>query len=106
MLNQLARRAMFTKRAKSPNRGLEEATLVGVVALSDNSIAIKTKNALELLGHIGRRPITMSLDFMSSGNYISIRLYALHGGSRWRRTPYGQELQIADGSMVKTNGRV
>ena len=99
-----------------------EACMVDDAALSDSTEGGMTKEVvesvwsmdstsrtprrtLELAGRIGKRPVRMHIDSGVTGNYISAQECAARG-IKVEKEQGGKELTIADGSSVKTLGRV
>ena len=69
------------------------------------NVAFRTKNTLELAGHIGRRPVEMLVDSGSTGNYVSAQVCTACK-LKTEKDPHGEELHMADGSTVKIEDRV
>ena len=63
------------------------------------------RRTLELAGKIGKRPVRMLIDSGATGNYISAQECAARR-IKIEREQEGKELTMADGSSMKTLGRV
>ena len=62
-------------------------------------------NTLELIGRIGKKTWRFLLDSGSTGNYISTQVCTAHR-VRIEGDPYPDQLTMADGSKIETEGRV
>ena len=99
-----------------------EASMVNDDALSDSSeggMAVEVvesvwsmdssdktpRRTLELAGRIGKRPVCMLIDLGATGNYVSAQECATRK-IKIEKEKNGKELTMADGSKVKTIGRV
>ena len=63
------------------------------------------RRTLELAGRIGKRPVHMLIDSGATGNYISAQKCAARR-IKIEKEQEDKELTMADGSSVKTFGRV
>ena len=63
------------------------------------------RRTLELAGRIGKRPVRMPIDSGATGNYVSAQECAARK-IKIEKEENGKELTMADGSKVKTTGRV
>ena len=99
-----------------------EACMVGDATLSDSTEGRMTeevvksvwsmdstsgtpRRTLELAGRIGKRPVCMLIDSGATGNYI-LAQECIARRINIDREQGGKELTMADGSSVKTLGRV
>ena len=78
---------------------VEEAT-AGVASSSRTQ-----RRTLELVARIGHRPLRVLIDSGSTGNYIDARECAARK-IKIQKEDQAEELKMADGSMVKTEGQV
>ena len=62
-------------------------------------------NVLELAGHVQNYPTRVLLDSGLTGNFISTQFVAAVG-LKVQPDPEWQEIMLADGSKLKTKGRV
>ena len=72
---------------------------------SMNSSSKTPRRTLELVGRIGKRTIHMLIDLGATGNYVSAQECTMRG-IKIEKEKDGKELTMADGSKVKTIGRV
>ena len=63
------------------------------------------RRTLELAGRIGKRPVRMLIDLGETGNYVSAQECKVRK-IKIEKEKNGKELMMADGSKVKTLGRV
>ena len=63
------------------------------------------RRTLELAGRIGKRPVRMLIDSGTTGNYVSAQ-ECIARKIKIEKEKNGKELTMADGSKVKTIGRV
>ena len=63
------------------------------------------RRTLELAGRIGKRPVCMLIDLAVIGNYLSAQECAMRN-IKIEKEENGKELTMADGSKVRTIGRV
>ena len=63
------------------------------------------RRTLELAGRIGKRPVRMLIDLGATGNYVSAQ-ECVARNIKIEKEKNGKELIMADGSKVKTLGRV
>ena len=69
------------------------------------SAAQRTHKTFELAGRIGKRPVNVLLDSGSTGNFVDARMCTAMG-IKVERDQHPEELQMADGTTVQTEGRV
>ena len=70
-----------------------------------SSSRTQRRRTLELAARIGRRPLTVLIDSGSTGNYIDARECTARK-LKIEIEEEAEELKMADGSVVKTEGRV
>ena len=70
-----------------------------------DSISKTPRRTLELAGRIGKRPVRMLINSGATGNYVSAQ-ECVARGIKIEKEKNGKELTMADGSKVKTIGRV
>ena len=89
-----------------PEHSSEEPSTGVAVAESGVSSAVRIHgNVLELAGRVQNYPTRVLLDFGSTGNFISTQFVAAVGLTV-QPDPEWQEITLADGSKLKTEGRV
>ena len=71
----------------------------------DSSSKTQRRRTLELATRIGRRPLRVLVDLGSTGNYIDARECAARK-MKIEAVEKPKELKMADGTMIKTEGRV
>ena len=71
----------------------------------DSSSRTPRRRTLELAARIGRRPLRVLVDSGSTGNYIDARECAARG-MKIEAEDQPEELKMADGTVVKMEGRV
>ena len=71
----------------------------------DSSSRTPQRRTLELVARIGRRPIRVLVDLLLIGNYIDAQ-ECIARGIKIEAVDQAEELKMADGTMVKTEGRV
>ena len=71
----------------------------------DSSSRTPKRRTLELAARIGRRPIRVLVDSGSTGNYIDARECTARR-IKIEAEDQSEELKMADGTVVKTEGRV
>ena len=71
----------------------------------DSSSKTQRRRTLELAARIGRRPLRVLVDSGSTGNYIDARECAARR-LKIEAEDQPEELKMADGTVVKTEGRV
>ena len=76
-----------------------------VESMWDMDSSSKTLRTLELAGRIGKRPVRMLIDSGVTWNYVSAQECAARK-IKIEKEKNGKELTMADGSKVKTIGRV
>ena len=69
------------------------------------SAAARTHRTFELAGKIGRRSLSVLLDSGSTGNFVSARICTALK-IKPEKDAYPEELKMADGSTVETEGKV
>ena len=89
-----------------PGSPVRQSTNEGRAALRRISALVQTRGkVIELVGKICRRPVSMLIDSGSTGNYVSAQTCTMLG-IHIEEEPTNEELQLADGSPVTTQGRV
>ena len=68
------------------------------------SAAQRTHKTFELAGKIGKRPVSILLDSGSTGNFVDAQMCTAMG-IKVERDQHPEELQMADGTTVQTEGR-
>ena len=71
----------------------------------DSSSKTQRRKTLELAARIGQRPLRVLVDLGSIGNYIDAR-ECIARGMKIEVEDKPEELKMADGIVVKTEGRV
>ena len=67
--------------------------------------AQRTHKTFELAGKIGKRPVSILLDSGSTGNFVDARMCTAMG-IKVERDQHPEELQMADGTTIKIEGKV
>ena len=89
-----------------PDSLVRQSTTEGRAAVHGISALVRTRGkVIELAGKICRRPVSMLIDSGSTGNYVSAQTCTMLG-IHIEEEPTHEELQLADGSPVTTQGRV
>ena len=83
--------------------GMAEEVVESVWSLDSTSRT--PRRTLELAGRIGKRPVHMLIDSGATGNYISAQECTARR-IKIEKEQGGKELTMANGSSVKTIGRV
>ena len=89
--------------SNSTKGGMTEEVVESVWSMDSTSRT--PRRTLELAGRIGKRLVRMLIDLGATGNYILAQECAARRIKR-EREQGGKELTMADGSSVKTLGRV
>ena len=71
----------------------------------DSSSKTPRRRTLELAARIGKRPLRVLVDSRSTGNYIDARECTARG-MKIEVEDKSEELKMADGTVVQTEGRV
>ena len=87
----------------STEGGMAIEVVESVWSMDSSSKTIR--RTLELAGRIGKRPVLMLIDLGVTGNYVSAQECAARK-IKIEKEKKGKELTMADGSKVKTIGRV
>ena len=103
-LNHLTRNAEVTVDSASSNYASQDPT-EGESAVWGIATAERTHRTFELAGKIGKRSLSILLDSGSTGNFVSARVCTA-AKIRIEKDGHPEELRMADGSTVKTEGRV
>ena len=89
-----------------PDSPMGQSTTEGRVAIYGIRALVWTRGkVIELAGRICRRPVSMLLDSGSTVKYVSAQTCTVLG-IHIEEEPTNEELQLADGSPVTTQGRV
>ena len=87
----------------STKEGMTEVVVESMYSM--NSTSRTPRRTLELVGGIGKKPVRMLIDLDVTGNYISDQEWGTRR-IKIEKEQGGKELMMADGSSVKTLGRV
>ena len=89
-----------------PDSPVRQSTTEGRAAVRGISALVRTRGkVIELAGEIYKRPVSMLIDSGSTGNYVTAQTRTMLG-IHIEEEPTNEELQLADGSPVTTQGRV
>ena len=89
-----------------PDSPRRQSTIEGRAAIHRISALVWTQGkVIELAGKICRQPVSMLIDAGSIGNYVSAQTCTTLG-IRIEEEPTNEELQLADGSPLPTQGQV
>ena len=89
-----------------PDSPVRQSATEGRAAIYRISALVRTQGkVIELAGKICKRPVSMLIDSRSTGNYVSAQTCTMLG-IYIEEEPTNEELQLADGSPVTTQGRV
>ena len=92
--------------SEPPNSVVRQSTTEGRAAICGISALVRTwGKVIELAGKISRRPVSMLIDFESTGNCVlaqTCTMLEIH----IQEEPTNEELQLVDGSPLTTQGRV
>ena len=101
---RLSRRPEGEETSGGPDDSTQGSTS-GRPAVWGIAAAERTQKTFELAGKIGRKPLSILLDSGSTGNFVSARICtAIKLKPEKDANP--EELKMADGSIVKTEGKV